>query len=89
VRPPLVTVATLLRLIHRGSKFSDLSYFLTSGVSSSFERSEFIFSLVMRFAPVSTFSGTFSPLDAASGLDAFVAHAERILDNKRLDIAVR
>ena len=49
-----------------------------------------MFSLVMTLAPVTTFSGTFSPLDAAQrGLDAFVAHAERILHDKRLDIAVR
>src|SRR5205823_7622542 len=62
----------LLYLVHVGfsvegirGDFKRPSYF-TFGLKSSCERSLFMFSFVMRFTPVSTVSGTFSPLDAAS-----------------------
>ncbi len=44
-----------------------LGYF-TFGFRSSCARGVFIFSLVIRFAPVSTSAGTFSPLDAANAV---------------------
>src|ERR1700730_7318373 len=64
---------TLLRLIHRprglqgraGRQFSRGQTHLIFGFKSSCERGLFMFSFVMRFAPVSTFASTFSPFDAA------------------------
>ena len=75
IRPSFVTIATLLRpgsstapwFSNLGRELEILTY-LTSGVSSSFDRSVFMFSLVMRFTPVSTSFGTFSPLEAASAV---------------------
>src|SRR4029077_13968426 len=75
-RASSITVTALLSLVHRrllvircsGGVARRTSFYLTLGVRSSFERSEFIFSLVMRFTPVSTSFGTFSPFDAASAV---------------------
>ena len=47
-----------------------------------------MFSLVMRFAPVSTFSGTLALGRGKRGLDAVISHAERVLHNQRHDRAV-
>src|ERR1700730_14279685 len=71
----VVTLA-LLRLIHRprglqgraDRYFSRGQTHLIFGFKSSCERGLFMFSFVMRFAPVSTFASTFSPFEAASAV---------------------
>src|SRR5208282_3097559 len=64
--------AIVLRFVHVGllfERFDDFpKVYFTFGFKSSCERALFMFSLVMRFTPVSTVAGTFSPLDAASAV---------------------
>ena len=62
--------AILLCFVHVGSNgvVSEGAIYFTFGLKSSCERALFMFSLVMRFTPVSTVAGTFSPLDAASAV---------------------
>ena len=52
----------------QGRSFTLLSDHLIFGLSSSCERAEFMFALVMTMAPVSILAGTCSPFEAASAV---------------------
>jgi hypothetical protein len=66
----IVNLSKLLSEVIIITDHSDVAvgvYFIF-GLNSSCERGVFMFSLVIRFTPVSTVSGTFSPLDASSAV---------------------
>src|ERR1700680_1868861 len=57
-----------LLVLLQGRSFTFLSDHLIFGLSSSCERVEFMFALVMRLTPVSILAGTCSPFEAASAV---------------------
>ena len=57
-----------LVILLQGRSFTFLSDHLIFGLSSSCERAEFMFALVMTMAPVSILAGTCSPFEAASAV---------------------